>query len=138
MKKKAWMLFSLLSVLLPGFTAGCSREAAALSGAVYSSQIPVYPAADFEDTFGGTGSDSIGGPPTSESMSWFFNVTDPKEKVVAFYAEKLPQAERSELDDCVTFQFAPKGAEEYEWVWVRIKPGKLQLTESVRYGKRKD
>lgn len=128
---------SLLVVALP---AGCSRQANALSGAVYASQIPVYPGADYEDSMGAETYATIGGAPTGDRLTWFFKVSDPAEKVVAYYKEKLPQATREEGEDDeeVVLRFVPSGAEENESVTVRIRTGKLQISESVRYGKRKE
>jgi hypothetical protein len=152
-----------LSVLAVG---ACSkpRKESGLSGAVYGSQIPVYASAVFEDSMGGNYYEAIGGPVTYESLSWFFKVSDPMDKVVAFYTSRLPigsrleeekaegeetgEAEAEEEDseeassngqqtEDVRFKFIPAGAEEGEDVTITISSGKLQITEVVKPGKRK-
>jgi hypothetical protein len=119
---------------------GCSEsppQAAALPGAVYGTQLPIYPGAKYEDAMGGTWYGE-GGRPVSESLSWFFTVSDPPEDVLAFYEAKLPGAERGVIDENdPTFTVVPAGAEEGEYVRVVVRPGKLQITEVVKAGKRK-
>ncbi len=118
--------------------AGCSSPGSSvLQGAVYASQIPVYPSAVYENAMGGAFSESLGGPATAESLSWFFKVSDPVEKVVAYYEGKLPTAGRSKEGGEV-FTFVPRGAEAGESVSVTIRPGELQITEVVKPGKRKN
>lgn len=112
-----------------------SCGAPSLDGAVYTEQIPVFPGAKLQDVAGGNYYDELGGPVTFESKSWFFKVSD-KAKVIAFYQEKLPSANREEDDEGVTFTFAPAGAEEGEDVSIVIKEGELQISEVVKPGKR--
>ncbi len=146
--------------------AACSKspKGSGLPGVVYGSQIPVYPSAVFEDSMGGNYYETIGGPVTYESLSWFFKVSDPMDKVVSFYATHLPHASRAEDEETgeqeteaseageektekektaqqetkdVRLTFVPVGAEEGEDVTIHISPGKLQITEVVKPGKRK-
>ncbi len=146
--------------------AACSKspKGSGLPGVVYGSQIPVYPSAVFEDSMGGNYYETIGGPVTYESLSWFFKVSDPMDKVVAFYVTHLPHASRAEDEETgeqeteaseaeeeetekdktaqqetkdVRLTFVPVGAEEGEDVTIHISPGKLQITEVVKPGKRK-
>lgn len=141
-----------------------SKKESGLPGAVYASQIPVYAAAVFEDSMGGNYYETIGGPITYESLSWFFKVSDPMDKVVAFYASRLPSESRIEEGkpegqeageedaeeertgkgstdqhptEDVRFKYVPIGAEEGEDITIYISPGKLQITEVVKPGKRK-
>ncbi len=141
-----------------------SKEDSRLPGVVYGSQISLYPSAVFEDSMGGNYYETIGGPVTYESLSWFFKVSDPMDKVVAYYASRLPSGSRieegktdfeeigeaeteEEKDEEVStnqqqtgdvqFKFVPTGAEEGEDVTITISPGKLQITEVVKPGKRK-
>jgi hypothetical protein len=125
--------------------AGCSSvdsgqsAAAALPGAVYAAQIPVYPSATFEGAMGGKTYGSVGGPAVNESLSWFFAVADPPEKVLAFYEAKLPGARRDvNAEDEPTLTLVPGGAEDGEYLRVTVGAGRLQITEVVRTGKRKD
>lgn len=109
-----------------------------LPGAVYAKSVPVYPGAKYVGTMGGQSSNDIGGPATSESQSWFFEISDPAEKVVAFYKEKLPGAtlENDSAGD-PTFTLVPDGAEEGEQVQVIFrKSGDLQINESLKPGKK--
>ena len=136
------VLYAAVATLVFGCSKGTTDQAS-LPGAVYARQVPIYPSATYEDAMGGTYSGRIGGPPVSESLSWFFKVSDPPEKVIAFYEEKLPGAERgvmTGLDDAddPTFTVVPTGAEEGEYVRVTVGRGKLQITEVVKPGKRKN
>lgn len=152
-----------LSLLAVGACSKSGKESR-LPGAVYGSQIPIYASADFEDYMGGNYYETIGGPVTYESLSWFFKVSDPMEKVVAFYATRLPTGSRledgnTEMEEAgeaeaeeestgegitnqppsqdVRFKYVPAGAEEGEDITISIGPGKLQITEVVKPGKRK-
>jgi hypothetical protein len=152
-----------LSVLAVG-SCSKSKKESGLRGAVYGSQIPVYASAVFEDSMGGNYYETIGGPVTYESLSWFFKVSDPMDKVVAFYASRLPsgsqieegKTESKEVGEAeaeeentgeastnrhptedVRFKYVPTGAEEGEDITISISPGKLQITEVVKPGKRK-
>lgn len=159
---------SVLALLVLSIVAlaACSKsqKGSGLPGVVYGSQIPVYPSAVFEDSMGGNYYETIGGPVTYESLSWFFKVSDPMDRVVAFYATHLPHASRAEDEEKgeqeteaseaeeeetekektdqqetkdVRLTFVPDGAEEGEDVTIHISPGKLQITEVVKPGKRK-
>ncbi len=158
-------LLTLLALSIVALAA-CSKsqKGSGLPGVVFGSQIPVYPSAVFEDSMGGNYYETIGGPVTYESLSWFFKVSDPMDKVVAFYATHLPHASRAEDEATgeqeteaseaeeeetekentdqqetkdVRLTFVPVGAEEGEDVTIHISPGKLQITEVVKPGKRK-
>src|SRR5574342_586413 len=89
---------SLLALLVLSIVAlaACSKspKGSGLPGVVYGSQISVYPSAVFEDSMGGNYYETIGGPVTYESLSWFFKVSDAMDKVVAFYASRLPSGSR--------------------------------------------
>jgi hypothetical protein len=135
----------VIALVAAGLVAGCTSSdsapstGAALPGAVYGSQIPLYPSATLEGAMGGTGYARLGGPAMSESLSWFFVVADPPEKVLAFYEVKLPGATRDVTDgDNPTLTIVPAGAEAGEYLRVTVRPGKLQITEVVKAGKRKD
>jgi len=152
-----------LSVLAAGACSKSKKESG-LPGAVYGSQIPIYASAVFEDSMGGKYYETMGGPVTYESLSWFFKVSDPMEKVVAFYAGRQPsgsriEEERTESKEAgeaeaeeettgeastnqqpteeVRFKYVPTGAEEGEDITISISPGKLHITEVVKPGKRK-
>jgi hypothetical protein len=116
---------------------GSSNEAS-LPGAVYAKGVPVYPGAKYVGSIGGHSSDSIGGPASSESQSWFFKTTDPTEEVVAFYKGKLPNAEMAkDGEDNQTFTFKPSEAEEGESVQVIVhRNGDLQIHESFKPGRK--
>ncbi|MGH7358507.1 MAG: hypothetical protein ACREJR_06820 [Candidatus Rokuibacteriota bacterium] len=134
-----------LSLAVVASVAGCSSldsgqsAAAALPGAVYAGQVPLYPAATFEGAMGGTTYGSVGGPAVNESLSWFFAVADPPEKVLAFYEAKLAGARRDvNAEDEPTLTLVPTGADDGEYLRVTVGAGRLQITEVVRAGKRKD
>ena len=144
MKICRWMVvLAALAVL----TAGCAAretkwksEAAAL--AVYAQNIPLYPGLEFDDVMG---SDSYGDEPDShsEGLCYWFNVKDPakdtKEKLVAWYDERLPNA-KMEINDegDVTYTLTPPNGEPGEDMGVIVEEGKLRVFEHTRGGKHKD
>ena len=143
--RRAWLAIGLgLAVI--GTMAGCSSldsgqaASAALPGAVYAGQLPLYPSATFESAMGGTThAGGVGGPVVSESLSWFFAVPDPPEQVLAFYQSKLAGAERGTTDeDETTLTLVPAGADAGEYLRVIVSAGRLQITEVVLPGKRKE
>ncbi len=112
---------------------------AALPGAVYAGQLPIYPSATFDGAMGGTTYGQVGGPAVNSSLSWFFAVADPPEKVLAFYEAKLAGARRDDnADDEPTLTLVPAGADEGEYLRITVSPGRLQITEVVQAAKRKD
>jgi hypothetical protein len=119
----------------------CTKKASApeLSGSIYASQIPVYPAVKLVDTGGGNYYEELGGAPTFESKSWFFETKDSVTMLTAFYENHLPSGSRQDdaEEGTVLFKFTPKGAEEGEDVSIHIEPGKLNISEVVKPGKRK-
>ena len=137
-----------ISLLAPvavaaALVAGCAaketkwpKEAARL--VVYSTQVPLYPGAELEDAMG---SESWGDTEDSysEGMAVWFTVKDPKEKVLAWYDGKLPDAPKSiEADGDVTYKLNPAGAEAGEDMGVTVGDGKIMVTESTKRGKHKD
>ncbi len=137
---------SLLAVAALGaaMLEGCSsssetkwpKEAARL--VVYGTQMPLYPGAELEDAMG---SESWGDTEDSysEGMAVWFTVKDSKEKVLAWYEAKFPDAKR-EVDDegDVTFTLVPTGGEAGEDVGVTVEDGKIRIFESTKRGKHKD
>ncbi len=136
--RKSIAAFVCVVGLLALHAACGSTEEASLPGAVYAKGIPVYPGAKYIGSMGGHSSDSIGGPSSSESQSWFFKVSDPVEEVAAFYKKKLPGAQAGQEDENnPTFTLTPPGAEEGEYVQVIIRrTGDLQIHESLKPGKK--
>jgi len=114
-------------------------ETPELSGSVYASQIPIYPGVKFLETGGGNYYEELGGAPTFESKSWFFESKDSVTMVTAFYENRLPPGSRQDEAEAgtVLFKFSPKGAAEGEDVSIHIEPGKLNISEVVKPGKRK-
>lgn len=121
--------------------AACDRMSAPKppAGAVYADQLPVFPKAVYEDSMGGSTSDGFGGPAVSESRSWFYKVPESENAAaVQFYEQQLPHAQKEVEDGETRFVFAPRGGDEGEEITIRVEPGELQITESVKPGKRKD
>jgi hypothetical protein len=110
----------------------------ALPGAVYAKVVPAYPGAKYVGTVGGHSNNSIGGTVPGKSRSWFFTISDPAEKVLAFYKKKLPDAKMSQDETGVsTFTLIPSGAQEGERVQVIFrKGGYLQIRELLNPGKK--
>jgi hypothetical protein len=133
------ILLLLLSVIIAVALKGRAGEAApaqSLPDSVYGDQIPVFPGASYRNAMGGTSSDELFGPPTAESLSWFFDVEESADQVVAFYTQRLPNATRISEDAETRFDFVPAGADTGESVTVRVGQGQLQITEVVKPGKR--
>ncbi len=121
----------------------CSKKSSTpeLQGSIYAAQIPIYPGVKLVDTGGGNYYEEIGGAPTFESKTWFFESKDSVPMMTAFYENRLGSASRLADDDVeegtIVFKFTPKGAEKGEDVSVHIEPGKLHISEVVKPGKRK-
>ena len=116
--------------------AGCGAKQAALPHAVYANSIPIYPGAVLGDAMGST---SIGDTPESmrDGMAWFFEVKAPADKMLAFYEQKLPQAQRDpEWIAGVRLVWSPEGGAPGEQLSVVIEENKLMIKESVLPGKR--
>ena len=115
--------------------AGCSGTSSRdlMPGAVFAADmVPVYRNAELRDQMG---SESWGDTPESYTRGncWFFKTTTPKEKILAFYAEKFPGAERRVEDNGdVTFRLHPEGASEFEEVYVSVSEGEIRIGESFR------
>ncbi len=90
------ILLGLVALFALAATSGCAKSSKdLLPGAVYAaSVVPVYRNAELTDQMG---SDSWGDDPDSHTkgQAWFFKVKDPKDKVLAFYESKFPNAERT-------------------------------------------
>jgi len=128
----------LIVLCLTGMLGCAEKKETSLPGAVYANQVGVYASATYDGTMGGSSLEQIGGPVISESQSWFFKTHDPAEKLVAFYEQRLPRAEKRTVENGeVTFTLVPAGAEEGEQVVVTIRSGEFQITESLKPGKRK-
>lgn len=113
---------------------GLGPATSPLEGAVYASAIPIYPGAKFTDTMGGNYYEEFGGAVTFTSQSWFFDLTDPVEKVVAFYRAGLPEGYRDvEAEEgSIAFEWTPPGGVDGEDVTVVIRAGQLQIGETVK------
>lgn len=118
---------------------GCGQEHASLPGCVYANAVLVYPHAQLSnDAMGGTYYDDQGNE-VSETMTWYFEVKDSKERVIDFYRSRWKGAEQStDEDGSIAFKLVPTGAEPGEEITVRIREGQLRITEEVKPGKRKD
>jgi hypothetical protein len=117
--------------------AGLSPGKSAMKGAVYASQVPVYPGAKLRDTGGGNYYNEIGGPVTFTSTSWFFEIKDPVAKVADFYASHLPPGARpAEAEEgSISFEWTPPGSLEGEEVSVTVREGELQIGETLKAGR---
>jgi hypothetical protein len=117
---------------------GCSSKSnqGLLPGAVYAaSAVQVYRNAELTNVMG---SDQYGDEPDShiQGQTWFLKVKDPKEKVLAFYAQQFPNAERTTNEDgSVTFRILPQGAEPGEDVHVTVADGEIRIGENCKPGK---
>jgi hypothetical protein len=140
MNSNRWM--NLLAVLAL-VTAGCAAsetkwKSEAASLAVYAQELPLYPGIELDDVMG---SDSYGDEPEShtEGLTFWFDFKDPKEKVVAWYDQRLPGANKeiNEEGD-VIYTLTPPNGEPGEDMGVIIEDKRLRVFEHTRGGKHKD
>lgn len=107
-----------------------------MPGAVYAANVfQVYRGAELT---GMMGNDTYGdGPGTHmQGQFWTFTVKDSKDKVLAFYEQQFPAAQRTTLDDgAVMLRIVPEGAEPNEYVYVTISEGEIRIGEHCRPGK---
>lgn len=76
------------------------------------------------------GNESYGDEPDSytQGQTWYFDVKDSKEKVLAFYEQQFPGAERTTNDDgSIKFRIVPEGAEKNEYVYATVGDGKIWI-----------
>ncbi len=107
--------------------AGLDPEKSPMKNAVYAAPVPVYYGADFRETTGGNYYETIGGPVTFTSKSWFFVIKDPVPDVAAFYSKNLPAGAHPEeaMDGEMAFEWIPPGAVAGERVSVTVGDGEL-------------
>jgi hypothetical protein len=129
---------TIAALVLAPIVFACAAKPAKdlLPGAVYAaSVVKVYRHAELTNVLG---NESWGDRPDSytQGQTWYFNVGDPQQKVVAYYAKLLPDAERTTNDDgSVSFRIVPAGAEKNEYVTVTVDEGELRIAEHWRPGK---
>ncbi|MEZ4455704.1 MAG: hypothetical protein R2882_04005 [Gemmatimonadales bacterium] len=114
--------------------AGLAPRPKAMDAAVYAGTVPIYPGAKYKEQMGGNYYDDLGGPVTFTSMSWWFEVKDPVDKVAEFYRAKLPTGWKPGESDseAVSFEWVPPGAKSGEDVTVTVREGELQITEVIK------
>ena len=117
-----------------GMSAGLSPATSRINGAVYASAIPIYPGAKLRDAMGSSYSAEMGGSVTYTSQSWFFQFTGDTARVIEFYRQKLPSAQRQAEAEpgAAYFQWIPPNAAIGELVTVTIRAGELQIGEIVK------
>lgn len=123
--------------------AGCATQEAkwsaeAASHVVYAKTIPLYPGAQARDVMG---SQSWGDDPDSysEGMSVWFEVKDySREKVLAWYEERLRGAETEVLDDgAIQLTIPAPNGEKGEDMGVIIDADGFRVFEHTKAGKHK-
>jgi hypothetical protein len=124
----------VVSRMSRGMHAGLSPAASPIKGAVYATAVPIYPGAKLRDAMGGSYSAEIGGSVTYTSQSWFFQFTADTARVIEFYRQKLPSAQRQAEAEpgAAYFQWIPPNAAIGELVTVTIRAGELQIGEIVK------
>lgn len=105
-----------------------------LRGAELATKVPTFPNATFRNVTTGDYFEGLGESLALTRRSWFFDTSTPVSAVADFYRENLPAG--SELgvggDGAVLFEWAPPGAAEGESVLIIVRPGELQISETVR------
>jgi hypothetical protein len=136
-------LFALLAACAIAL-AGCAAKETKWSGeaaslVVYARAIPLYPGAKAVDAMG---SDSYGDEPDShtEGMTVMFEVEGyDKAKVLAWYEERLPGAQRQVLDTgSVELVVPAPNGEPGEEIGVWIDDDGFRVFENTKAGKHKD
>jgi hypothetical protein len=129
---------AVAAAILALAAAGCAGKSNKdlLPGAVYAANVfQVYKGAELT---GMMGNDTYGDTPEShmQGQFWTFTVKDSKEKVLAFYEQQFPNAERTTLDDgAIQLRIVPEGAEANEDVYVTIREGEIMIGEHCKPGK---
>ena len=136
--KRILGVLAAFGVLSAGCAPGETKwTAEAASMAVYAQSIPLYPGIELDDAMG---SDSYGDEPDShiEGLTFWFDVKDPKEKLIAWYDARLPDAtkEINEEGD-VIYTLTPPNGEPGEDMGVILEEGRLRVFEHTRGGKHK-
>ena len=110
-----------------------SKEAAELC--VYATQVPIYPGANLDDAMG---ADLYGDTREDHTkrMTFFFDVEDGQDEIVAWYDEQLPDAAKETTDDGeVVYTMAPEGGEEGENIGVMVgTDGRMRIFENTNAG----
>jgi hypothetical protein len=145
---RAPRLAALAIVLCAGGLLGACGESEsskppALEGAVHPEALPVYTPSELRDIMGGEYSGGEG--ENLKSLSWFFETTDPMDKVEAWYDRKLSHAykEKGAEEDGgeVVYSWVGAGLDETkgERLYVTLRPARkeFQLTEKVVASKRR-
>jgi hypothetical protein len=139
MNSNRWL--NVLAVIA-ALSAGCAAsetkwKSEAASLAVYAQSLPLYPGIELDDVMG---SDSYGdGGSHTEGLTFWFDVKDSKEKIVAWYDQRLPNAKKEITDEgWVIYTLTPPNGEPGEDMGVLIEDGKLRVFEHTKGGKHKD
>ena len=105
-----------------------------LSGAELATKVPAFPDATFRQVTTGDYFEGLGESLALTRRSWFFETSTPLNAVADFYRENLPAGSEVGVggDGTVVFEWAPTGAAEGESVLVIVRPGELQVSETVR------
>ena len=134
---------SLLAVAAVLMVCGCAAKEAKWSGetaamVVYAKKIPLYPGAKAKDAMG---SDSYGDTPDShsEGMAIWFEVKDfDREKVLAWYKERLPNATIHTLETgTIELTVPAPNGEPGENMGVAVGTEDFRVFESTKAGKHK-
>lgn len=113
---------------------GCSSKPPELEGAIHKDKIPVYANCTPDPKQALAGSESE----AHYTKYWDLTYSDPPEKVVDFYQKALPGAKMEKKPDgVVEFFWNFPGAEEGEYVEVRVEKGLIHTAECLKFGKHK-
>lgn len=122
-----------VTVLAAAFlVAGCSSEPPKLEGAINADKIPVFPGAklDAEQAIAGAELDRA-----FYAKYWDLTYTANKEDVVYFYRDAMPGAKVEHEDEKTTLMWDFPGAEEGEYIEIRVSPGEIHTVECLKLGK---
>jgi len=141
MSGRAW--WSCAVLLIAPTLIGCGQNPYAKwkhLDAVYASQVPIHPSAEFDDAMGGSYYGEDLNDKVSETMTWWFKI-DPKhrDEIVAYYEKQLPNAQKTtDEEGSIKFEVTPTGAESGESIEVSISSDKLRISEETKPGKHKE
>jgi hypothetical protein len=141
--KTPTVMNAALALAVVALAAGCAKskdQASKWSGetadmVVYAQAVPLYPGAVAQHAMG---SDSYGDTPESHSEGmcvWFEVQGYERDKVLAWYTEKLPNARRSEEAGTVTLTVTPANAEPGEDMGVYVDQDGFRVFENTKPGK---
>jgi hypothetical protein len=104
-----------------------------LRPARYAHLVPIPESLKLRERLVGPSHD-LGGTPQMDAVAWIFRHDRPVNELIDHFRRTLPSAEVTEIDlqgPATEFRVIPAGAKPHEEVVVTIRPGELQVRETI-------